>query len=140
MNSGDIQEKQLALRKKLLENPAIVVLGVENIKFNDDSSVEIPLLITKDHTNIHGMVHGGVFVTLLDTAMGYSCYHGANKPCVTLDINTSFISNCKPGEVVTTYGNLVHVGKKIIVTEGKIVDRNGKIMVVGQGTFFVLQD
>lgn len=140
MNGQEIQAKRIALKQRLKENPAVVALGVDDFISNADGSIEIPLQIKKEHTNIHGMVHGGVFVTLLDTAMGYACYFYNDRPCVTLNIRTSFIANCKPGDVAYARGRLVHAGNKIMVTEGEVVDGNGKLMAKGQGTFYILHD
>lgn len=140
MTEKQVQERRLILENRLKENPAVVALGVKDIVFREDGSVEIPLLIKKEHTNIHGIVHGGIFVTLLDTVMGYACYHSANRPCVTLNIGSSFIANCGPGSVATARGKVVHAGHKIMVTEGDVIDENGKLMLKGQGTFFALTD
>jgi len=140
MKEEETIEKRLALEKTLRENPAVVALGVGDLLFKDDGSVEIPLPVKKEHTNIHGIVHGGIFVTLLDTAMGYACYYSAGRPCVTLNIGTSFIANCQPGCVVIARGRLLHAGHKVMVTEGEVVDANGRILAKGQGTFFALPD
>ncbi len=119
-------------------NPALQLLGVKEIFLRESGESELILPLDRKHTNIHGIVHGGIYVTMLDTAMGVACHYKNGKPCVTLGITTSFISNCKPGIDSVTIGRVVHIGRRIMVAEGEVFDDKGQLMAKGQGTFFVL--
>ncbi len=54
------------------------------------------LTLTDAHTNRHGVLHGGIEATLLDSAMGFtsSLYLDpvAKPPCLTVSITINFIA------------------------------------------------
>ena len=120
------------------DNPAVARLGAKPGKVDNDFSVELLLDVDETHTNIHGIVHGGVFITLLDSAMGYACSIKAGKGVVTLNLTTSFIANCNKNEQVRIIGKVVHAGRRITIATGDVVSEKGKILATAQGTFFVL--
>ncbi len=126
------------MRKVFKENPALDLLGVTDMYMKENGEAIVVLPLEKKHTNVHGITHGGIYVTLLDTAMGIACHQTTHASCVTLGITTSFIANCPPGTECTTVGRVVHAGRRIMVSEGEVFDSTGKLMAKGQGTFFVL--
>ena len=59
------------------------------------------LLVEEKHANGHGIAHGGLLVTLADNALGLTVWEaGGWRPCVTVQLNTQFISAVHPGEFV----------------------------------------
>ena len=127
-----------SLKEQMDEIPAVELLGLDDAVLKSNGEVEFIMPVREEHTNTYGIIHGGVLVTLLDTAMGYACHCANNNiPTVTLNITSSFIGNCKPGSVTTTIGRVVHAGRRTMVAEGTIHDETGKLLCTGQGTFFV---
>ncbi|MDR2007128.1 MAG: PaaI family thioesterase [Acidaminococcales bacterium] len=122
----------------LEQNPAVAVLEPSGMTIKEDCGVEIALPIKDKHTNIYGAVHGGVFVSVLDTVMGYACHLKVHSSIVTLNITTSFIANCGKGALVNITGRAVHAGRRIVVAEGEARTQEGELLATAQGTFFVL--
>ena len=133
----DFMQKR-CLNHLLEDNPALVLLGIEQISLRENGESEILVELKKEHTNTHGIVHGGIYATLMDTAMGVACFAGHGVSCVTLGMNTSFIANCQPGSTAVTVGRVLHAGRRTMVAESEVFDANGKLMAKSQGTFFVL--
>lgn len=51
------------------------------------------------HINAGGVCHGGVLLTLADTAMGAAAYRaGGRRPCATIALNSSFVAAAKIGQ------------------------------------------
>jgi len=96
---------------------------------------------TNDHRNIQGGVHGGFCATALDTATGSAAHtlleHGVGYG--TIDLNVKMI---RPMQVDTSYfaeAELINAGRNIISTEGKIVDKNGKIYAFASATLMIIR-
>jgi uncharacterized protein (TIGR00369 family) len=93
-----------------------------------------------EHYNPLGMVHGGYFCTLLDSAVGCAVHTTlrAGTGYTTLELKTNFI---RPLTTTTgpvrAIGKVVHTGKTTAVAEGRIVDADGKLYAHGTTTCLV---
>ena len=139
--NGDLETQTIysvrSIKNKIDAIPAVVALGLSEATLKSNGDVEFILPVTEIHTNTYGVIHGGLFVTLLDTAMGGACHYLNNIPVVTLNIAASFIGNCRPGSIISIVGRVVHSGRRTMVAEGIICDETGKLLCKSQGTFFV---
>lgn len=94
------------------------------------------------HTNRHGLPHGGIYATLLDTAMGfagsYSAPGEAKRFALTLSMTTNFLSRPK-GECLTAEGRITGGGRNTFFAEGNITDEKGELIATGIGTFRIRQ-
>ena len=138
-----VNEKDTTIGKdiydKIEENPSMLDLADIKALLLPNGDVEFTMKVEYRHTNVYGVVHGGIFATLLDTAMGFSCfYSGDDRRVMTINMNVSFVGNCPEGVIIKTTGRPIHSGKRTMVTEGEIFDEYGKLLATAQGTFFVL--
>lgn len=94
--------------------------------------------IQEFHGNRYGLPHGGLYVTLLDTVMGYSgSFTGSEanpKFAMTLSITTNFLSRPK-GKVLIAEGWTTGGGKSTFFAESKCYDETGELCATGVGTF-----
>jgi uncharacterized protein (TIGR00369 family) len=99
---------------------------------------EIRMAITADHMNRMGKVHGGVYATLLDAAMGHCTtwcpVPGNTRKCVTVSLTTSFLQGVDTG-VLTAIGQLQSVNGRIATATGEIRSETGLLCAVGQASF-----
>ncbi len=93
------------------------------------------------HYNPIGVVHGGVAATLLDSAMG--CAINAALPAgtayTTLEIKVNYL---RPLTMTTgpvrAEGNVVHLGRRMAVAEGRVTDASGKVYATASTTCLVM--
>lgn len=94
--------------------------------------------IAPHHLNRAGIVHGGVYCTMLDTACGgaglYCPHPGRRRRSVTLSLTTSFTGRCEGGRLVVT-GRTVSVGRRIYTSRAEVHDAQGYLVAHGTGTF-----
>lgn len=82
------------------------------------------------HYNPIGSVHGGVFATLLDSALGCAVHSSlpAGTAYTTVDLQVTFVrpltANSGP---VRCEGRVIHVGSRIGTAEARITDADGKL-------------
>lgn len=77
-----------------------------------------------------GMVHGGWFATLLDSAVGCAVHSTlpAGKGFTTLELKVNMLRAINEKvPLVRAEGKLIHAGRQVAVADGRIVGPDGKI-------------
>lgn len=95
------------------------------------------LIVAKQHLRTHGILHGGVVATLLDTAMGraVSTLCRDDQSAVTAQLNVNFLRPAWCGETLTITGEVQHSGRQTAVARGEIRTTAGVLVATGTGTF-----
>ncbi|MDB5841515.1 MAG: uncharacterized protein JWQ23_3467 [Herminiimonas sp.] len=82
------------------------------------------------HYNPLGIVHGGWFATLLDSAVGCAVHAAlpAGKSYTTLELKVNMLrSLSKNVPLVRAEGTVIHVGGQVATAEGRLVGPDGKL-------------
>jgi uncharacterized protein (TIGR00369 family) len=97
--------------------------------------------LARRHLNLSGMVHGGVYATILDTAMGWSVKTTLNEweTTATTGLYIDFIRPAKAGMMLNARGNVIRRGRHVAFVEGKITDQDGNLLATGSGTWYILE-
>ena len=95
----------------------------------------------EQHYNPIGMVHGGLAMTLLDSAMG-CCVHtrlAAGVGYTTLEAKVNMVRaiTAKTGTIRAT-GKVIHLGGRTATAEGRLEDAAGKLYAHGTTTCIIL--
>ena len=93
------------------------------------------------HYNPIGVVHGGLAMTLLDSAMGV-CVHAslpAGSAYTTLEAKTNLVRaiTAETGPL-RAVGKVVHAGKRVATAEARLQDPSGKLYAHATSTCIVL--
>jgi uncharacterized protein (TIGR00369 family) len=93
------------------------------------------------HYNPIGSVHGGVALTLLDSAMGCAV-HTLLEPGVrytTLEVKTNFVRAILADTgLVRCEGTVLHKGSRIATAEGKVTDSARRLLAHGTTTCLIM--
>jgi uncharacterized protein (TIGR00369 family) len=94
------------------------------------------------HYNPIGSVHGGIALTLLDSAMGCAV-HTTLDPGVgytTLEVKTNFVRpiTAETG-LIRCEGIVIHQGSRIATAEGRVTDAAGKLLAHGTTTCLIFR-
>ena len=93
------------------------------------------------HYNPMGGVHGGFASTLLDSALGCATMTLLPKGMMftTLDLHVNFVRplSVEAGELRCT-GDVIHGGKRIVTSFGRVEDGSGKLYAHANATCMVL--
>ena len=90
-----------------------------------------------------GTVHGGWVTTVLDSAMGCAVHSVMERgqAYTTVDMSVSFVRPVLPNTgVLRCEGKLIHSGKRIATSEGRMWDGAGKLIAHGSETCLVIED
>jgi uncharacterized protein (TIGR00369 family) len=93
------------------------------------------------HYNPIGVVHGGLAMTLLDSAMGCAVqtHMAAGSGYTTLEAKTNLVRaiTAETGTLRAT-GRTLHVGKRMATAEGRLEDASGRLYAHATTTCMVL--
>ena len=93
------------------------------------------------HLNPLGGVHGGFAATVLDSVTGCAVHSmlEAGAGYGTIDLN---IKMCRPipqNQQLLAIGKVINISKNLGISEGKIVDENGKLYAHATATCMIIR-
>ena len=91
------------------------------------------------HLNINEVVHGGVYATILDTAMGASVVSvlGPGETTATTSLYVEFLRAAREGETLTARGEVLRRGRHIAFVEGNLYDGEQRRLSQARGTWYI---
>lgn len=94
--------------------PFLSQLGPLYLKKDGDQCI-VGLRIEDRHTNIRGIAHGGMLVTLADSALGIALSSSRTppQPMVTVNLSTDFVESAYPGDWVEAHVDIQRVGNRL---------------------------
>ena len=113
-------------------------LGMVPVGFVDgEYVVELPL--EGRHLNIGGIAHGGIYCSLLDTAMARSFIKSVSDeglPAVTLEMKVNFLGAARGG-TLRAKGRVVAKTRRTVLVEGSVESEEGKLLARGSATMMI---
>lgn len=85
--------------------------------------------------NPAGIVHGGIFTFIADTAMGHLNFRLKEVPYVSLELKTSFFKATTTGTLIAT-ARYVKEGYKVSFMEAEVKNEEGELLCRTSGTFY----
>ena len=104
----------------------------------DEGWVRLGFNITHNLCNYRGIASGGVLAAFCDTLMGMAS-RTLGDQVTTLEINMNYVRSVKDGSKIVGVGQVVHHGGQTIVAECEFFDEDGKIIVKGRSSFYILK-
>jgi uncharacterized protein (TIGR00369 family) len=121
--------------------PIADLMGFRGVEFERGRAV-FEMTPGPQHYNPIGTVHGGIALTLLDSAMGCAVHTllDAGVGYTTLEVKTNFVRpiTAETG-LIRCEGTVIHGGSRIATAEGRLVDAVGRLLAHGTTTCLVLR-
>ncbi|WP_286833131.1 MULTISPECIES: PaaI family thioesterase [Acinetobacter] len=107
----------------------------------ESGQVTFEVQADQHHLNPLGGVHGGFAATVLDTVTGCAIHTvlEADAGYGTIDLN---IKMCRPtpqNRPLTAIGQLTNTSKNLAISEGKIIDEDGKLYAHATATCMIFR-
>ncbi len=95
--------------------------------------------VERRHLNINGVVHGGVYATILDTAMGGAVITllRPDETTATTSLYVEFLRPAREGETLSARGEVVRRGRHLAFVEGNLYDGEGTRLSQAHGTWYI---
>jgi uncharacterized protein (TIGR00369 family) len=102
------------------------------------SSIEIDL--TQKHLQPFGMVHGGVFSSIIDAAAFWAVYFGVEDQTAgltTVDLKLNYLAPAASGKLIAS-GRQIKLGRTLGYAEAQVVNQDQKILAHGTSTVIIM--
>jgi len=119
--------------------PYFRLLSMEIVSLEPGRSL-LKATIQEKHLQPYGIVHGGVYASLIDAACFWAVYTEIEDPLAmtTIEMKLNYLAPATAG-VFTAEGKVVKTGKTICLSEALISDQGGKLLAHGTATLMVLE-
>jgi len=88
--------------------------------------------------NGNGTLHGGVFASLLDNAMGLAVAALVGLRAATIGLDVHFLGAVREGRI-TCSAEVVHRTRRIATVEAKVRDGDQNLVAMGTGAFRIFE-
>jgi len=125
---------------KLPLNTIAGTLGYDIVEA-ERGRVVVAMVPTDAHLNPSGTVHGGLTATLLDSCMGLALQTTLDKGVgqTTLEFKISLVRAITPETgPIRAEGKVLTSGRRIGTAEGRVTDKDGRLLAHGTTTCLVL--
>jgi len=113
-------------------------LGTQ-IKTLEEGYAVIVLPPSPNFLNVNQGIHGGVIVSLLDSAMGLTLRSTEQMTsAVTQSLTTQFLWRPMAESNLFATGEIVRKGRKIVSMQGRVTDDDDRLIAVSLATFMSL--
>ncbi|HEY6282391.1 MAG TPA: PaaI family thioesterase [Nitrososphaerales archaeon] len=118
--------------------PIMMTLGMKFVQFGDGKAT-LKMTVDRKFYNPMGTLHGGVMTDLADACMGIATMStlGEDETFTTLELKMNFIRPVFEDEL-TVEARVLHRGRKVVLVESVIKNREGKEVARGTATQMVL--
>ncbi|MBA3791596.1 MAG: PaaI family thioesterase, partial [Rubrobacter sp.] len=83
-------------------------------------------------------LHGGVYASLIDNAMGLSVLALVGVRSATIQMDVHFLGSVSEGRIICR-SEVVHRTRRTATAEAKVHDETGTLVAMGTGTFRVFE-
>jgi uncharacterized protein (TIGR00369 family) len=136
---GGLKEKLRDVSEGKADPPPIMMtLGMKVVQFGDGKAT-LKMNVDRKFYNPMGTLHGGVMTDLADACMGIATIStlGEDETFTTLELNMNFIRPVFEDEL-TAEAKVLHRGRKVVLVESVLKNREGKDVARGTATQMVL--
>lgn len=85
-----------------------------------DGTHHFALKAEAQHCNRHGIVHGGLMMTMIDLTMIVSAKQQQDEQLVTVSLNSEFVAAGQAGEIIEAEGELVRRTRSLAFARGRV--------------------
>lgn len=119
-------------------SPYFQLLNMKLRTFDIGTSV-VEILLEQRHLQPFGVVHGGVFATIIDAAAFWAVYPEVDEHVgmTSVDLKLNYLAPAVTGKLIA-YGKRIRLGKTLGLGEATVTDENGKMLAHGTSTLMVL--
>ncbi len=130
-----------AIKEGKIKPPPVAVLIGYTISEVENGRVVFELEPAEYHYNPFASMHGGIISTVLDSAMTSAVLSALplGVGCSTLEIKVNFVRpiTSQTGRL-RCEGKIVHIGSRIAIAEGKVMDSRDKLHAYAVNTCLIL--
>ncbi len=126
-----------AVTKKANQCPYFNLLSMKIDRLETGYSV-LEVAVQEKHLQPYGIVHGGVYASLIDAASFWAAYSDTEAlGMTTVEMKLNYLAPAASGRFIAR-GKCIKTGKTICLSEATVFDPNEKILAHGTSTLMII--
>jgi uncharacterized protein (TIGR00369 family) len=129
-----------AVAKKVNGSPFFTLISmlITNLDWGES---RLEMVVEEKHFQPFGMVHGGVYASVVDAAAFWAVYPQIDDDfgITTVELKLNYLAPTSSGSLIAK-GKSIKAGKSICLAEAFVEDKTGKLLAHGTETMMVLKD
>jgi uncharacterized protein (TIGR00369 family) len=102
-----------------------------------ESDGTMALTVTDEHSNLHGIAHGGLLATLADCALGSFVARQSGRSVVTVQMSLDYMNAVRAGDWLEAHVQIDKQGRRLIY--GSVRLKSGdRVMLKASAVFAVI--
>ncbi|MBW2352738.1 MAG: PaaI family thioesterase [Deltaproteobacteria bacterium] len=128
-----------AVQKMVNHCPFFTLLSMDILSLDPCRSV-LKIEIKEKHLQPYGMVHGGVYSSMIDAACFWAGYTEVEEPLglITVEMKLNYLSPASEG-IFLAEGSVIKTGKTLCLSEAFVRDQEERLLAHGTATMMVLR-
>lgn len=114
------------------------LLGIEVCEV-EEGMARGRMLVTKDHVNVFGGIHGGILFTFADQ-VGGACGNSMDYKALLVESTARFKKSAREGETIYAQARLVHSRKKVDNIEITVTNESGETLAILQMVSYIVEN
>ncbi len=134
--AGEITEEQKKQAAAVLHNNEFAkMIGMRLIEMRPNEAT-IQIEMRDQLRQPHGLLHGGVTATLIDTAMAFAVITclAEDEKASTVDLSVHYLRPHLDGKVSCT-AKVVKAGKRLLTVSAEVLNEQGKLIATSLSTY-----
>ena len=126
--------------ERVNESPYFSLISMEVIKIGKGES-RLEVSVQEKHLQPFGMVHGGVYSSLVDAAAFWAVYPeiDGDLGMTTVEMKLNYLAPASLGTMIAR-GKSLRIGKTLCLGEASIENEKGILLAHGTSTMMILRD
>jgi uncharacterized protein (TIGR00369 family) len=129
-----------AVTRKVNGSPffTLISMHITNLDWGES---RLEMVVEEKHFQPYGMVHGGVYASVVDAAAFWAVYPQVDEDLgiTTIELKLNYLAPSSSGSLIAK-GKSIKVGKSICLAEAWVEDETGRLLAHGTETMMVLKD
>ena len=92
------------------------------------------IMVEEKHTNLGGVVHGGVLMSFVDVIMGTTSYRHAGRSGASIRIVSDFVAPARIGDWLEGRGEVVKATRSVVFARG-LLTVEGRTILTATGNY-----
>ena len=126
--------------ERVNESPYFSLISMEVIEIGKGES-RLEVIVQEKHLQPFGMVHGGVYSSLVDAAAFWAVYPeiDGDLGMTTVEMKLNYLAPASLGTMIAR-GKSLRIGKTLCLGEASIENEKGLLLAHGTSTMMILRD
>jgi acyl-CoA thioesterase len=133
---SNFTDEHLAIARETLHNNEFAKMIGMNLVEMRPAEATIEIEMRDQLRQPHGLLHGGVTATLIDTAMAFAVITVLTREekASTVDLNVHYLRPHTEGKFFCT-ARIVKAGKRLLTVSAEVVNEQGKLIATALSTY-----